>query len=210
MIADLVKGKRVVFVGPSPILQGLGRGSVIDNFDVVVKTNNLPGMKGFDEDYGQRCDIIYMNHQYNNEMKHLPFTLWKRRGMKVVCAKSNPHNRNANTAKFFHVRDLPYDKLAAHIKEAKAQTMGLILMIDLLTMKPESIDVMGIDCYSGQRNSYIDGYIPKTVASYAKKNGIEFQNPPDTHPRRLHCPFRQAMAWFDLDATDERVNIHDI
>ena len=85
-----------------------------------------------------------MNHQYNNEMTQLPYQLWKERGIKIVCAKSNPRNKNADTRKHFHVRDLPYNKLAEHIKEAKAQTMGLILMIGSQRVGDLAIPFCGI------------------------------------------------------------------
>jgi len=39
--ADYIKDKRVVFVGASPIIQGDQSGAVINEFDVVVKTNTV-------------------------------------------------------------------------------------------------------------------------------------------------------------------------
>jgi len=58
-LRELVKGKTVVFVCPSPHLRGLKMGKKIDSYDLVVRVN-----QSFDvpeelwEDYGKRTDIL--------------------------------------------------------------------------------------------------------------------------------------------------------
>ena len=55
---DFVKDKSIIIVGPSPYLQGLGRGEFIDSHDIVVRMNR--GWKiplGMQEDYGSKTDI---------------------------------------------------------------------------------------------------------------------------------------------------------
>tara|TARA_Y100000593_G_scaffold10512_2_gene18959 strand:- start:3265 stop:5199 length:1935 start_codon:yes stop_codon:yes gene_type:complete len=54
-LADLLSGKRVAYVGPSPYLMGKNNGSIIDDYDIVVRIQGAI----FDEaDYGKKTDII--------------------------------------------------------------------------------------------------------------------------------------------------------
>ena len=54
-LAELLSGKRVAFVGPSPYLMDKGLGSKIDEYDVVVRIQGAI----FDEaDYGSKTDIV--------------------------------------------------------------------------------------------------------------------------------------------------------
>jgi len=55
---DYLKGKSVVIVGPSPYLQGKGRGEFIDSHDIVIRMNRgwkIPEDKQVD--YGSKTDI---------------------------------------------------------------------------------------------------------------------------------------------------------
>lgn len=55
---DYLKGKNVILVGPSPYLEGKGRGTFIDSFDVVIRFNrgwNIPESQH--ADYGSKTDI---------------------------------------------------------------------------------------------------------------------------------------------------------
>tara|TARA_R110002020_G_scaffold228293_1_gene439015 strand:+ start:2322 stop:3146 length:825 start_codon:yes stop_codon:yes gene_type:complete len=58
-LLELVKGKRIAFVCPSPHLEGQGMGELIDSYDLVVRVN-----QGFTptedtwSDYGKRVDIL--------------------------------------------------------------------------------------------------------------------------------------------------------
>jgi len=61
--ADLVSGKRVAYVGPSPYLMNSGNGSKIDDYDIVVR---IQGAIFEPEDYGSKTHIIQscMNANY--------------------------------------------------------------------------------------------------------------------------------------------------
>jgi len=54
----LLKGKRVVLVGPAPYLMGKGQGPAIDAYDTVCRVNECWAF-GCEHDYGQRTDIIF-------------------------------------------------------------------------------------------------------------------------------------------------------
>jgi hypothetical protein len=56
---SLFKGKSVAIVGGSPDLIGKRLGSIIDDFDVVVRFN-LMTPQGLEEDYGNRTDIRFI------------------------------------------------------------------------------------------------------------------------------------------------------
>ena len=59
--SNLVSGKRVAYVGPSPHIMGSGLGSVIDSYDLVIRINEtIPDPV----DYGSRTDILV--HNLNN------------------------------------------------------------------------------------------------------------------------------------------------
>jgi hypothetical protein len=55
---ELVTGKSVAIVGPSPHLLGKGVGEAIDSCDVVCRVNDIVEKK-FGEDYGYKNDIIF-------------------------------------------------------------------------------------------------------------------------------------------------------
>lgn len=62
---ETVKGKTVVFVGPANTLEGKGQGKTIDEYDLVVRTNDgIDVAKQFPEDYGARCDAIFLNNSW--------------------------------------------------------------------------------------------------------------------------------------------------
>ena len=65
LVAEYLKGKRVVYVGPSPHLIGSGMGKTIDAYDVVVRVNEPTGNP---DDYGSRTDILVhnLNNRYIN------------------------------------------------------------------------------------------------------------------------------------------------
>jgi hypothetical protein len=59
-LLNLLEGKRVALVGPSPHLMGKKIGSLIDTYDIVCRVNEVHPT-GHEEDYGDRTDIIFHN-----------------------------------------------------------------------------------------------------------------------------------------------------
>jgi hypothetical protein len=57
-IQDLLRGKRVALVGPSPHLVGKGIGYKIDDYDIVCRVNDIID-PNFAKDYGSKNDIIF-------------------------------------------------------------------------------------------------------------------------------------------------------
>jgi hypothetical protein len=64
VLADLLKGRRIAFVCPSPHLNGMGLGKYIDEFDLVVRVGTVkPVPERLWEDCGRRTDIVI--HSFN-------------------------------------------------------------------------------------------------------------------------------------------------
>jgi len=58
-LANFLKGKRIAYVCPSPHLQGLSQGQLIDSYDLVVRVNQAYHMPEKDwKDYGKRTDVL--------------------------------------------------------------------------------------------------------------------------------------------------------
>jgi|GEM_PF-2342451 len=57
---QLIKGKRVVIVGPGSHLIGSGQGGLIDRYDLVVRLNHMwPMDEGLHQDLGSKMDVLY-------------------------------------------------------------------------------------------------------------------------------------------------------
>ena len=60
-LLSLVKGKRVALVGPAPYLAEHEVGSLIDNYDIVCRMNDIIPAPSLQEHYGSRTDILFHN-----------------------------------------------------------------------------------------------------------------------------------------------------
>lgn len=64
LLADLLKGKRIAFVCPSPHLNGLNLGETIDSYDIVIRIGTTAAIpENLHEDCGAKTDIII--HSFN-------------------------------------------------------------------------------------------------------------------------------------------------
>lgn len=67
--ANYIKGKRVVIVGPSPILNEGHKGDYIDSFDIVVRLNLGESLtKCKSTDFGKRTDVVYINQSLRKDI----------------------------------------------------------------------------------------------------------------------------------------------
>ena len=60
-LLSIIENKRVALVGPSPHLIDTNSGSLIDNYDVVVRMNDIVPIERLRKDYGSRTDIMFHN-----------------------------------------------------------------------------------------------------------------------------------------------------
>ena len=58
---SLIENKRVIIVGPAHYLTGKSQGSVIDNYDIVIRPNQFTVPPHLYGDYGSRTDIMFHN-----------------------------------------------------------------------------------------------------------------------------------------------------
>jgi hypothetical protein len=67
-LIDLVsKSSRVALVGNAPTLLGLGKGSEIDGFDLIVRCN-FPDVLGYETDVGSRTDVVVFNESIRHRL----------------------------------------------------------------------------------------------------------------------------------------------
>lgn len=60
-LMQLVAGKRVAIIGPSPHLVGKNQGSCFDDYDIVCRINDIIPLPNLRKDYGSRTDIMFHN-----------------------------------------------------------------------------------------------------------------------------------------------------
>jgi lipopolysaccharide biosynthesis glycosyltransferase/nitroreductase len=165
---DLLNGKRVIFVGPSPILKGKKRGKEIDSYDIVVRTNNMLNTLDLspelEEDYGKRCDVLYVNITYERDsFSSWDVDNWVKRGLKFIKKKGSQTLKEDIPVKWSVIKhNLPPEKGSSFL-------IGLLLIYDILQYNIKSLYVTGIDAYEKlpklfEKNKsleYVENYLPK-------------------------------------------------
>lgn len=134
----LIKGKRVVFVGPGTSLENIGMGKFIDRFDIVVRMNSSYDIPTENQmDYGSRCDILYVggvfqknNFLTNENTKHI----------KLICSTIKYHEFSGKNSLFD----------VSNIYEGKKLLTGLYVMQDILSMEPNELHITGMDFYKSE------------------------------------------------------------
>ncbi len=181
---EYIKGKKVIFVGPSPIMIKKGLGEWIDkNFDVVVRSNgsiNLINKIAFIEDYGSKCNVLYTNVQFAREMKPMPVELWRKKGVNFLCMKNVNGMWYEKYNKFIRVINL-----GNIVKEWNAKINGLlfgvVIMEHLRRQNPKELWFTGMDFYKNKDfvfkpnnydKEYYPGYLPEVVVQKANKDNI--------------------------------------
>lgn len=86
-LENLLKNKRVALVGPAPYLIGLGKGEIIDNYDIVVRIQ--PEIYS-PQDYGSRTDIVQscMNSSYSPKIAKYLETIPKDKYPKFIISNN--------------------------------------------------------------------------------------------------------------------------
>lgn len=169
---EYIQNKSVVFVGACPNLLGRELGKKIDSYDIIVRSNNFwrPFMKDIENDYGSRCDVLYVNNQYHRETKPFPIEEMRIRGLKWLCFKGlnndkiNRYNKAINSRSY-----MPSVKYIA--KALPSATAGLFLCADILNQKPKEFYYTGVDFFASKKpvfqvnnyREYLPGYLPKNI-----------------------------------------------
>jgi len=171
---EYLSGKRVVVVGPSPILVGRNTGKEIDSFDVVVKTGPAILIDSLDyfADYGRRCDVVYMNATFCRALTSPPIHNMKSRGLKFVRARINLENLIKPLSVHFdtHVLDAAFIN---KIFPDSLALMGTIAILDILKSDVKELHITGFDFNTsrgptmkhvnvpgaGNYGEYVTGYV---------------------------------------------------
>ena len=113
---EYLKDKTVIVVGPSPYLQGLGKGKEIDDFDIVVRLNKGWNVsKELQADYGKKTTMRYhcmMEHESNGGKYNIKEM--KEQGVEWLASQF-PYNLD-----YFHndnktFRDLNNEQINFHV-----------------------------------------------------------------------------------------------
>jgi len=150
-LAELVDGKRVAIVGPSPHLMGEGMGREIDGYDVVCRVNELLPF-GCEEDYGSRTDIIFhCCGQYS--IPKLEKTMIAKsdvadRVQLLVCPQDVTNDPRANNTPFHAIgKDYWWD-LNRRVGAIGCATGLLSVALLLEKYRPKELLVTGFSFYS--------------------------------------------------------------
>lgn len=147
----LVRGKRVVLVGPAGYLEGQGRGAWIDGFDLVVKMNwgeTLP-----DEDYG-RTDVLFKRMLKLGHLDDQLLRDYEEAGIRwIVAAETRPNAQRKKTIAGrldgrikWHLDDKTRPQLLNEFRSAPL--LGSIAVRVLLEHRPAVLQLVGIDFYA--------------------------------------------------------------
>ena len=96
LFIEYITGKCIALVGPAQSIIGTGKGSIIDQFDLVVRLNkSIPLPDNIKNDIGSKTDILYnsLNTTDFPGQNNLNPKLYKKYGVKFVCS-SYPFNHN--------------------------------------------------------------------------------------------------------------------
>jgi hypothetical protein len=166
---EMLKGKRVVVVGPSPSLEGSGKGDWIDDFDVVVRINKaFPVEEEMTQDIGTRTDIhyhclctdmhcggpvFYKEMKDSNVFVSCPYPKWIRNFHGDVT-RFERDNKKWDLG--FHVLDTDYYLGIADMLGTRANS-GTLTILDLLCYDVKELHITGFTWFrDGWRKSYKD------------------------------------------------------
>ena len=195
---EYVNNKRVVFVGPAPILVGKGLNKFVDSFDVVVRTNGsilLLDNPKYRKDYGSRIDVLYSNVQFHRELgSPFPIESWKEKyNIKFICMKTCGGVFLDTYRKVMPVRTL--NKLIGELhKKVEGLLMGPIILTDLIRQQPKELYVTGMDFFihkpddfiPGDYREYFPGYLPKKIVVKADIANIGRVDPHDQYSNAVY------------------------
>jgi hypothetical protein len=187
---EFIKNKKVIFVGPSPILKERNLGNWIDEFDIVCRTNgaiNLINNVLYQKDYGKRCDILYSNVQFIRESHPLPIDKFiKELNLKFICFKAV----GQSIFDYYNMK-LPCLKINEVVGRmqilVQGVLMGVIILQHLSEYKPKELWFTGMDFFTSKDfvfkpNHYVEyfeGYLPDKVVKQANIKNMERIDPHD-------------------------------
>ena len=166
---ELLKDKKVIVVGPSPSLEGSGKGNEIDGYDIIVRINKaFPVETGLESDIGTRTDIHYHclhTHPacggpvFYDEMKSQNVFLSCPYGKYVRPFHDDINKFEKENKKYnlpFHILNSEYYLEIANMVGTRANS-GTLTLLDLLCYDLKELHITGFTWFrDGWRKSYKD------------------------------------------------------
>jgi len=168
VLHEELRGKRIIIVGPAGYLQGQGKGSWIDSFDVVIRINHAIPVK-YPKDYGKRTDVLYHILSHRSEdgihkklVERSEIETWVKHGLKWLVSRHESLSRRVRQMEtvidglipWITIHRIFYRKMANAISRKNPNT-GLVAIMHLLSMPIKSLQVVGFDFY---RSGVYTGY----------------------------------------------------
>ena len=169
--AELVEGKTVAYVCPSPHLKGLGMGEYIDSHDLVVRVNQNFSMPEHQwGDYGKKTDILY-NCLNINKLRALSQHPEYVKSLKyIVCGNVSMWDVQRVNA-FLNSTGVPWNNMSdgylfkVYKEVGTTCNTGLVGVIDLLNYKLKKLYVTGMTFFNMNTfgRVYYDDYHDEAV-----------------------------------------------
>lgn len=152
---NYIKNKRVILVGPSPILKvNKSYSDFIDSFDVVIKTNAFIENNNntiLHNRYGKKTDVVYINMEYSQKL--IGILKNNSDGIKnpdfVIVKSIKPNNeillQLLENSKIRTAKPFPSFINKYHA----APMLGSIIINDIISNDPMELYITGIDFYCG-------------------------------------------------------------
>lgn len=173
-IINFFKDKRVVFVGPSPILENSSQGEFIDSFDIVCRVNHSICLDEQKKDYGSRCDFLFHSLTSAIGLEDETIKKWKERLLiekpKMIGFVRSAKRKYKGILYLYaynyyrdFIRDDPdlKDIFTFHFSNGLQNTTidvltanplsGTLSLIVLLSMPIKSLHIMGFDYYQHEK-----------------------------------------------------------
>ncbi len=147
----LIKGKRVAIVGPVDTGENLG--SVIEEFDVIVRPGYLPSVfKHRPEVHGSRTTISYYSHLDSQKLTDEELTAMRDKGVKLVVLRSNMTIAAQKLPEGF----LRYMDGEPSIYLRRFPNAVQRAIFDIERFEPAEIECFGMDMYSNGSGSRME------------------------------------------------------
>lgn len=207
--AELLRGKRVVLVGPSSAYENSRKGEEIDKFDIVVRLNwGCPVPEPLKRDLGSRTDVLYKRLLHSAYPSVQDLKAWAQEGVRfVVIGDATLQTPNARAFAMLNGRagagGIPWT-LTGQLRTKMIQEthtsplIGPMAVAHLLQQPLASLDVWNCDFYAG-------GY----QAGYGGRDYRRSRGRPEGVPGDSHKVEPQLRYLGQLQAVDSRLRFDE-
>lgn len=183
---ELLSGKTVAIVGPAAYLKGSGVGKEIDSYDFVVRFNKYTDIKDIfpNEDYGDRCDILYScMSRKEDSAGSLDISNLEKCQVKILCSSFPKLHSEDVISGITHILKDGRDKSIgikycdpnwfdiAKETKVKYPHTGFYAILDIVSCNPFMIKIFGMTFYQGDR-LYREGYHKRKDAEELTKSEL--------------------------------------